>query len=313
MALNIEEDTPIDVGHGLTDLRRMMEDNRTQLQDRSTLLAEIRQDTRTQFVEIRELLQGLTLQNSQRPERIEKDRLQKALGTNVRLSTAFHPQTDGQTERTIQTLEDMLRARALDFSGNWEQHLPLVEFAYNNSYQASIGMAPYEALYGRPCRSPVCWTNAGETGLIEPDIVRDTTEKVKTIRQRIQTAQSRQKSYADKRSRPLTFAVGDHIGKVAYRLALPPQLDRVHNVFHVSMLRKYLALPTHVLNWEDITIEEDATYEEEPIEIQDRSEKTIRNKTIKLVRVLWKHRGAGETTWEREETMKMKYPHLFES
>ncbi|XP_058202926.1 uncharacterized protein LOC131317387 [Rhododendron vialii] len=100
---------------------------------------------------------------------------------------------------------------------------------------------------------------------------------------------------------------------VAYCLALPPQLDKVHNVCHVSMLRKYLALPTHVLNWEDITIEEDAMYEEEPIEIQDQSEKIIRNKTIKLVRVLWKHRGSGETKWEREETMKANYPHLFES
>jgi hypothetical protein len=109
------------------------------------------------------------------------------------------------------------------------------------------------------------------------------------------------------------FDIVEKIAKVAYRLALPPQLDRVHDVFHVSMLRKYLALPTHALNWEDITIEEDATYEEEPIEIQDRSEKKIRNKTIKLVRVLWKHRGAGETTWEREETMKAKYPHPFES
>ncbi|XP_058189229.1 uncharacterized protein LOC131306818 [Rhododendron vialii] len=142
----------------------------------------------------------------------------------------------------------------------------------------------------------------GKTGLIGPDIVRDTMEKVKTIRQRIQTSQSQQKSYADKRNRPLTFAVGDYvflkirpkkgvirfgkkgklspryigpfdivvkIGKVAYRLVLQPQLDRVHNVFHISMLCKYLALPTHVLNWEDLTIEEDATYKEEPIEIQD--------------------------------------------
>ena len=270
--------------------------------------------------------------------------LQRALGTDIRLSTAFHPQTDGQTERTIQLLEDMLRACTLDFTGNWERHLPLVEFAYNNSYQASIEMAPYEALYGRPCRSPVCWTDAGETGLLGPDLVRDTTEKIRLIQQRLLTAQSRQKSYADRRNRPLSFKEGDHvflkirprrgvirfgkkgklspryigpfeilekIGQVAYRLALPPQIDRVHNVFHVSMLRKYLALPTHVLNWGDLDIDEDATFEEEPVEIQDSMEKSIRNRIIRLVRVLWKHRGMEETTWEREEAMRANYPQLF--
>ncbi|XP_058216799.1 uncharacterized protein LOC131327671 [Rhododendron vialii] len=109
------------------------------------------------------------------------------------------------------------------------------------------------------------------------------------------------------------FDIVERIGEVAYRLVLPPQLDKVHDVFHVSMLHKYLALPTHVLNWEDVTIDEDATYEEEPMEIQDQSETIIRNKTIKLVRVLWKHCGSEETTWEREETMRANYPHQFES
>ncbi|KAG5540501.1 hypothetical protein RHGRI_020647 [Rhododendron griersonianum] len=111
--------------------------------------------------------------------------LQKALGTDICLSTAFHPQTDGQSERTIQTLEDMLRACVLDFEGSWERHLPLVEFAYNNSYQANIGMAPYEALYGRPCRSPICWTEVREDALLGPELVRETTEKVKVIRERL--------------------------------------------------------------------------------------------------------------------------------
>ena len=117
--------------------------------------------------------------------------LQTALGTNLCFSTAFHPQTDGQSERTIQILEDMLRACVLDFGGSWEKHLPLVEFAYNNSFQVSIGMAPYEALYGRPCRSPLCWMEIGETALLGPDLVQETTEKVKIIRQRLLTAQSR--------------------------------------------------------------------------------------------------------------------------
>ena len=133
------------------------------------------------------------------------------MGTRLTISIAFHPQTDGQSERTIQELEDMLRACVLDQKGSWEEHLPLVEFAYNNNYQASIQMAPYEALYGRPCRSPLCWTEVGESSIIGPDLIRDTSEKVSSIRQRLLTAQSRQKSYADVRRRPLEFEVWDHV------------------------------------------------------------------------------------------------------
>ena len=115
---------------------------------------------------------------------------QKAMGTQLTMSTAFHAQTDGQSKRTIQVLEDMLRASVLDHNGSWEEHLPLVKFAYNNSYQASIQMAPYEALYGRPCRSPICWTEVGESSITGPDLIRDTSEKVSLIRQRLLTAQS---------------------------------------------------------------------------------------------------------------------------
>ena len=133
------------------------------------------------------------------------------MGTRLTMSTTFHPQTDGQFERTIQVLEDMLRACVLDHKGSWEEHLPLVEFSYNNSYQASIQMAPYEALYGRPCRSPLCWTEVGESSITSPDLIRDTSKKVSLIRQRLLMAQSRQKSYADVRRRPLEFEVGDHV------------------------------------------------------------------------------------------------------
>ena len=136
---------------------------------------------------------------------------QKAMGTRLTMSTAFHPQTDGQSERTIQVLEDMLRACVLDHKGSWEEHLPLVEFSYNNSYQASIQMAPYEALYGRPCRSSLCWTEVGESSITGPDLIRDTSEKVSLIRHRLLMAQIRQKSYADVRRRPLEFEVGDHV------------------------------------------------------------------------------------------------------
>ena len=112
---------------------------------------------------------------------------QKAMGTRLTLSTTFQPQTHGPSERTIQVLEDMLRACVLDHKGSWEEHLPLVEFSYNNSYQASIQMAPYEALYGRPCRSSLCWTEVGESSITGPDMIRDTSEKVILIRQRILT------------------------------------------------------------------------------------------------------------------------------
>ncbi|GAU44000.1 hypothetical protein TSUD_91790 [Trifolium subterraneum] len=130
---------------------------------------------------------------------------QKAMGTRLRMSTSNHPQTDGQSERTIQTLEDMLRACVLEEGGNWSKHLHLVEFAYNNSYHASIGMAPYEALYGRKCRTPLCWTEVGDKGVLGPDIIQETTLKIKSVKEHMRVAQSRQKSYDDNRRRPIEF------------------------------------------------------------------------------------------------------------
>ncbi|GKE79412.1 reverse transcriptase domain-containing protein [Tanacetum coccineum] len=118
--------------------------------------------------------------------------LQNALGTNLDMSTAYHPQTDGQSERTIQTLEDMLRACAIDFGNGWVNHLPLVEFSYNNSYHTSIKAAPFEALYGRKCRSPVCWTEVGEAQILGPELIQETTEKIIQIKQRMQAARDRQ-------------------------------------------------------------------------------------------------------------------------
>ena len=135
---------------------------------------------------------------------------QKVMGTRLTMSTTFHPQTDGQSERTIHVLEDMLRACVLDHKGSWEEHLPLVEFSYNNSYQVSIQMAPYEALYGRPCRSLICWTEVGESSITGLDLIRETSEKVGLIRQCLLTDLSRQKIYADVRRRPLEFEVEDH-------------------------------------------------------------------------------------------------------
>jgi len=136
---------------------------------------------------------------------------QSAMGTELNLSTTFHPQTDGQSKRTIQTLEDMLRACALDYAGNWDHHLPLAEFAYNNSYHASIEMATYEALYGRWCRTPICWDEVGERRLPRLSYSIRLMRFVQKIRERLRAAQDRQKSYADVRRRPLIFKVGDHV------------------------------------------------------------------------------------------------------
>ncbi|WVZ50601.1 LOW QUALITY PROTEIN: hypothetical protein U9M48_001841 [Paspalum notatum var. saurae] len=272
--------------------------------------------------------------------------LQSALGTDVVLSTAFHPQTDGQSERTIQTLEDMLRSCVLSWHGSWEDHLPLVEFAYNNSYHASIKCAPFEALYGRKCRSPLCWDAVGEKSVLGPDWVQKTSERVAEIRQHMLTAQSRQKSYADIRRRDLEFQVGDHVlvkvspikgivrfgtkgklspryvgpftivarvGKLAYRLELPESIKGVHNVFHVSMLRKYLRDPEHHITLEPVTIEQDLTFEAHPVRILEESDRVLRHRTLKYVKVLWTNQTEREATWELESQMREKYPELFAS
>ncbi|GKE84256.1 putative reverse transcriptase domain-containing protein [Tanacetum coccineum] len=122
----------------------------------------------------------------------------KALGTQLDMSTTYHPQTDGQSKRTIQTLEDMLRACVIDFGKGWDRHLPLVEFSYNNIYHTSIKAAPFEALYGRKCRSPICWAEVRDAQLTGLKIVHETTKKIIQINKRIQAARDRQKRYADK-------------------------------------------------------------------------------------------------------------------
>ncbi|XP_071700181.1 uncharacterized protein [Rutidosis leptorrhynchoides] len=270
--------------------------------------------------------------------------LHKAWGTRLKLSTAFHPQTDGQSERTIQILEDMLRACALDWKGNWDEYLCLVEFAYNNSWQASICMAPFEMLYGRKCRAPVCWNETGEKLIEGPELVRVTNEKVAIATNRLKEAQLRQKVYADKHRRSLEFVVGDNVflkvspwkgirrfglkgklspryigpfeildqvGEVSYRLALPPQLSHVHNVFHVSQLRGYNYHPLHVVQYPFSEIRADLSYVEEPEAIIEREERVTRKSSTPFVKVQWKNHPASEATWELEETMRAEHPHLF--
>ncbi|KAI3825909.1 hypothetical protein L1987_07638 [Smallanthus sonchifolius] len=241
--------------------------------------------------------------------------LQKALGTRLDLSTAYHPQTDGQTERTIQTLEDMLRACVIDFGGNWDSHLTLIEFSYNNSYHTSINMAPFEALYGRKCRSPICWNEIGEAQITGPELIQETSDKIIQIRDNIRVARSRQKSYADKRRKPLEFQVGDlileRIGKVAYKLELPPSLGNVHPTFHVSNLKKCLADGNLHIPLDDVRIDETMHFVEKPVEIMDREIKQLKRSRIPIVKVRWESKRGPELTWEREDQMKLKYPHLF--
>nr|GEV70591.1 putative reverse transcriptase domain-containing protein [Tanacetum cinerariifolium] len=199
--------------------------------------------------------------------------LQKALGTKLNMSTTYHPETDGQSELTIQTLEDMLRTRVMDFGGSWDTHLPLVKFSYNNIYHKSIKCAPFEALYERKCRSLVIWTEIGESQLIGPEIVQKTTEKIFQIKERLKTARSRQKSYADKRRKPFEFKVGD---RVAYRLKLPQELSCIHDTFHVSNLKKCLAESDAQIPLEEIKVDENLCFVEEPIEIVERDVKKLK-------------------------------------
>ncbi|GJQ92391.1 putative reverse transcriptase domain-containing protein [Tanacetum coccineum] len=270
--------------------------------------------------------------------------LQKALGTSLDMSTAYHPQTDGQSERTIQTLEDMLRACVIDFGNGWVKHLPLVEFSYNNSYHASIKAAPFEALYGRKCRSPVCWAEVGQVQLTGPELVQETTERIIQIKQRIQTARDRQKSYADLKRKPMEFQVGDKVmlkvspwkgvvrfgkrgklnpryvgpfkvlkkvGAVAYKLELPQELSRVHNTFHVSNLKKCYSDDPLVVPLEGLQVDDKLHFVEEPVEIMDREVKQLRRSRVPIVKVRWNSRRGPEFTWEREDQFRKKYPHLF--
>ncbi|GJS07399.1 ty3-gypsy retrotransposon protein [Tanacetum coccineum] len=255
------------------------------------------------------------------------------------MSTAYHPQTDGQSERTIQTLEDMLRGCVIDFGGSWDVHPPLAEFSYNNSYHLSIRCAPFEALYGRKCRSPVLWAEIGESRLIRLELVQETTDKVVLIKEKLKAERDRQKSYADNRRKPLEFEVGDQvllkvspwkgvirfgkkgklapryvgpfeilerIGPVAYRLRFPEELSSVYDTFHVSNLKKCLADANLHVPLDEIKVDKTLHFVEEPIEIMDREVKSLKRSKISIVKVRWNSKRGPEFTWEREDHMKAK-------
>jgi hypothetical protein len=210
------------------------------------------------------------------------------MNTKLNFSTAYHPQTDGQTERTNQVLEDMLRTCALQHGGSWDKSLPYAELSYNNSYQASLKMSPFEALYGRKCMTPLYWDQTGERQLFGPELIQLAEEQVHIIQENLRVAQTRQKSYADNRRRPLEFEEGDHVylkvsplrgmrrfkvkgklspcfigpfrifkrvGVMAYQLELHDNLSDVHNVFHVSQLKKCLRVPEEQCNALNLGVE----------------------------------------------------------
>jgi hypothetical protein len=203
------------------------------------------------------------------------------LNTNLNFSTSYHPQTDGQTERTNQIIEDILRMYVRTKPTKWEDYLHLVEFAYNNGYQTSAKLSPFEILYDRKCTTPISWDNLADRLMVGPEMLQEMENMVRKVQQNLKEAQDRHKSYADQKRRHLKFQVGDHvylkvkarksslklgncaklaprfcgpfkilaqIGPIAYQLALPSNL-RIHNVFHVSLLKRYIHDPTHMIDW----------------------------------------------------------------
>ncbi|CAN6706957.1 unnamed protein product [Malus baccata var. baccata] len=208
---------------------------------------------------------------------------QEALGTKLLYSTAYHPQTDGQSERTIQTLEDMLRSSVLQFGDSWHDRLDLMEFAYNNSFHSSIGMSQFEALYGRSCRTPLCWSEVGERVLEGPKIVDETTQNIQSL--------------ADRHATDRVYDVGNLVF-----LKLSPWR---------GVVRFGKKDPSHVIPPQPLEINPNLTYDEEPVTILDWKDKVLRNKTVSLVKVLWRNHSVEEATWEIEDRMREMYPRLF--
>nr|GEV26953.1 putative reverse transcriptase domain-containing protein [Tanacetum cinerariifolium] len=245
------------------------------------------------------------------------------------MTTAYHPQTDRQSERTIQTLKDMLRDCVIDFRKRWERHLPLVEFSYNNNYHASIKATPFEALYGQKCRSHVCWVEVRDVQVIGPEIIQETTKKIIQIQQRLQAVRDQQMSYANARQKPLEFQVRDRVmlkvsprkgvirfgkrgklnprytgpfkilkkvGPVVYTLEILEELSNVHNTFYFSNLKKCLSDKSLVITMKELRLDDKLNFIEEPIEIIDREVKQLKPSRIPIVKVRWNSKRGPKFT-----------------
>ncbi|GJY61351.1 putative reverse transcriptase domain-containing protein [Tanacetum coccineum] len=210
----------------------------------------------------------------------------------------LHPQADGQSERMIQTLEDIIMACVVDFGG---------------SYQLSIRCAPFEALYERECRSPVLWAEIGGSSLIGPELVQETTDKVVLVKEKPKAARDRQKSYVDYRRKPLEFEVGDRVllKVTPWKLRLPEELNSVHDTFHVSNLKKCLANASLHVPLDEIKVDKTLRFVEEHVEIMDREIRKLKRRKVVLVKVGWNSKRGPEFTWEHKDPMRIKYPQLF--
>jgi hypothetical protein len=236
----------------------------------------------------------------------------------------------------------MLRACVLSYGTKWEDCLPFAEFSYSNSYQASLQMAPFEALYGRKCRTPLNWSETGESQIFGTDIIKEAEEQVQLIRNCLKAAQSRQKSYADSKRRPVTFNVGDFVylrgiplkgmqrfhvkgklapryigpfkilerhGEMSYKLEQPAELSEFHDVFHISQLHKCLQAPSKPeafkeIDHNTIDLNQDLTYRERPICILEEDVRLTRRRKIKMYKVQWSNHTKDEATWECEDYLQ---------
>eukprot|EP00253_Pinus_taeda_P017384 PITA_17384 len=237
----------------------------------------------------------------------------------------------------------MLRAYVMQQPMLWEEYLHLVEFVYNNGYHTSTQMSPFEVLYGQKCRTPSSWGGPEDRLSLGPDMLKDMEDMVKRVRANLKASQGRQKNFADWKRRFKEYLVGDHVyikiqakkstlqwsecaklaprycgpfqvlarfGPMAYQLALPSHI-RVHNVFHVSVFKKYVYDPRHVIRWQDIQVKSEEEVLVEPLSILDKREVHLRRRVITQAKVQWRHFGPEEATWEDEALMKRTYPGLF--
>jgi hypothetical protein len=269
------------------------------------------------------------------------EKLHASLGTHLIYSSAYHPQTDGQTERVNQILEDMLSGYVLEHQGSWDKNLPWAKFSYNNSYQESLKMAPFEVLYERRCCTPINWIEPEEKVIFGPNFVEEVEATVHRIQDNLRAPKSRQETYANKRRQLLKFEVGDHVylrvspikgvkrvgvkeklaprymrpfpilekyGTVAYKLDLPPSLGGVYDIFHVSQLKKCLKAPVDIVLPKVTPLEPDLSYCEHPIKVLDQKDRATRCKTIKFLKIQWSNHSEEEATWESKDFLHSRHP-----